>query len=283
MNVLDDNKKHKETCLKNIVSEKVLLKKIELTVLFIQNFKTSFSEKLDVLKLFHSSDVIQTVCQKMNLMKDEIQSYMLKDFLTEEGEYEINFRAPYFIAKNVSISDLTYELQGEMLCIDGNYVLTTECELELDENDPVSQDDRFKDREFDGCFGVEIDKNMKINFVHSDMSAYDQLSSMQQGFTEKEIKEYYKRFPEEKNQFDDMLTLDHSDYDDISKSLGNKEPLTGKALELALELVDIKGDDEQSKFIKNIGVKMKAGKPLDEYEYHIVVDVLMLHAKIGEL
>ncbi len=70
-------------------------------------------------------------------------------------------------------------------------------------------------------------------------------------------------------------------YGHITRRLNNNEPLTGKALELALELVDVIGDDEQSKFVRNIGVKLKAGQPLDEYEHHILVDVLMLHARLS--
>lgn len=70
-------------------------------------------------------------------------------------------------------------------------------------------------------------------------------------------------------------------YGHITRKLNNNEPLTGKTLELALELVDVIGDDEQSKFVRNIGNKLKAGEPLDEYEHHILVDVLMLHARLG--
>lgn len=70
-------------------------------------------------------------------------------------------------------------------------------------------------------------------------------------------------------------------YGHITRRLNNNEPLTGKTLELALELVDVIGEDEQSKFVKNIGTKLKAGQPLDEYEHHILVDVLMLHARLS--
>jgi hypothetical protein len=71
------------------------------------------------------------------------------------------------------------------------------------------------------------------------------------------------------------------DYGAIKKCLSDNEPLTGKPLELALELVDVKGDDDHSNLIKGIGNKLKAGKPLGEYEHHILVDVLMLHAQLG--
>lgn len=70
-------------------------------------------------------------------------------------------------------------------------------------------------------------------------------------------------------------------YGHITRKLNNNDPLTGKTLELALELVDVIGDDEQSKFMRNIGNKLKAGEPLDEYEHHIMVDVLILHARLS--
>jgi hypothetical protein len=67
----------------------------------------------------------------------------------------------------------------------------------------------------------------------------------------------------------------------IKRRLAKKEPLTGETLDLAMELVAVHGDDEKSKFVRNIGVKMGAGQPLDEYEYHILVDVLMLHTRLS--
>jgi len=70
-------------------------------------------------------------------------------------------------------------------------------------------------------------------------------------------------------------------YGHITRRLKNNEPLTGKTLELALELVDVIGDDEQSMFVRNIGTKLKTGQPLDEYEHHILVDVLLLHARLS--
>lgn len=102
----------------------------------------------------------------------------------------------------------------------------------------------------------------------------------ERGFTKEEIEDYYKRFPDERGKFDDILVLDDR-YDQVKHCLSNNEPLTGEILEFALELVDAEGDDEQSKFVRNIGIKMKAGEPLDDYEHHMLVDVIMLHAQLG--
>ncbi|SKA26763.1 Uncharacterised protein [Legionella maceachernii] len=38
---------------------------------------------------------------------------------------------------------------------------------------------------------------------------------------------------------------------------------------------------DQVEICKNIGTKLKEGMPLDEYEHHIMVDVLLLHARLG--
>lgn len=66
----------------------------------------------------------------------------------------------------------------------------------------------------------------------------------------------------------------------VKRCLLKKEPLTGKTLELALSFVDAEGDDDFSQFLRKIGEKMKAGQPLDDYELHIMVDMILLQAKI---
>jgi hypothetical protein len=272
----------KEVLLNTLSLEKDIVKKMEMVISFIKDFKIPFRDVLEILKSFHNSEeAIQAICERLNLMKNEIQTFLFNDFLTDEGQSDINLRAPNFIAKEVSISDLIYELGGNMLYIDGNYVLTTESEYEFmcDEDDPIRKDERFKDREFEGSFEIKIDKNKKITMEHSSMSTNDRLTPMR-AFTEEDVEEHYKRFPEDRGQFDDIVVLDNT-YDNVTRCLLNKEPLTGKTLELALGLVDVHGDDEQSNFVKNIGVKMKAGQPLDEYEHHMVVDVLMMHAQLG--
>lgn len=170
LNVIDEGNQHKEACFKNIFLEKDSFKKIEYAVNFMHDFKVSFREQLEVLKLFHDSVAVQSICEKLKLMKDEIDLFLYNDFLTDEGKYEVTFRAPHFIAKKVTTSNLIYEIQDGVLCIEGQYILTTKFDYELDADDPISKDDRFNDRYFDGCFGVEIDLNMKISIVHSDMS-----------------------------------------------------------------------------------------------------------------
>lgn len=67
----------------------------------------------------------------------------------------------------------------------------------------------------------------------------------------------------------------------ITRRLKKNEPLTGKTLELALELVDARGDDDFSKCLRGIGNKMKAGQPLNEYENHLMIDMVLPHTRLG--
>jgi hypothetical protein len=69
-------------------------------------------------------------------------------------------------------------------------------------------------------------------------------------------------------------------YQDARKCLLNDEPLQGETLAWMLDIVDVKGDDDFSKLVRNIGNKMKEGKSLDDYESHIVLDVLLLSEKM---
>ena len=57
----------------------------------------------------------------------------------------------------------------------------------------------------------------------------------------------------------------------VKRRLKQGDPLTGKTLELALEYAQ---DDEVAR-------KLKAGKELSEYEYHVLVEVLLLHARLS--
>lgn len=56
----------------------------------------------------------------------------------------------------------------------------------------------------------------------------------------------------------------------LKRKLYAKEPLTGGMLEFALDIAT----DE-------IGSKLKAGEPLDDYETHLMVDVFMLHIRLS--
>ena len=58
----------------------------------------------------------------------------------------------------------------------------------------------------------------------------------------------------------------------VKRDLSQNKRLTGKTLEFALAVVD--HDSE-------IGEKLKAGRALTEYELHLMIDVLLLHVRLG--
>ena len=58
----------------------------------------------------------------------------------------------------------------------------------------------------------------------------------------------------------------------VKRYLLRNKRLTGKTLEFALAVVD--HDSE-------IGEKLKAGRALTEYDLHLMIDVLLLHVRLG--
>ena len=65
----------------------------------------------------------------------------------------------------------------------------------------------------------------------------------------------------------------------IKRRLSKDEPLKGKLLELALDLA---GDDVDNGNDLNIARKLIAGEKLSEYEYHVFVEVILLHARLSD-
>jgi hypothetical protein len=68
----------------------------------------------------------------------------------------------------------------------------------------------------------------------------------------------------------------------VTRRLMKKEPLTGKTLELALELVtcdDPEAGINRDPFYMGIAKKLREGQPLDDYETHIMVDVRLVHER----
>lgn len=57
----------------------------------------------------------------------------------------------------------------------------------------------------------------------------------------------------------------------VKRRLERGEPLSGKTLKLALEYAQ---DDEVAR-------KLIAGEELSEYEYHVLVEVRLLHARLA--
>lgn len=266
-----------EIFLKDISLEDDVSKKIELSILFLQNHGTPFRDLLNILEHLQSAEAdIQSVCDKLNLMKNELQNYLLDDFLSVDGQSDIEGFYQYYRAKDITISNLVYSISESELHVDGDY------SLQIEFNGVVPEEYKnmphFQEHTLCGDFDVIIDRNKEIIIQDASIGEFGNRGGP---FTYEEIEEYYTQFPNERGRFDDILDLNDPEYDQIKHCLSNNEPLTGETLRLALDLVDVQGDDEHSSFIKNIGVKMKSGQPLDEYEHHILVDVMMLHAQLS--
>ncbi len=70
----------------------------------------------------------------------------------------------------------------------------------------------------------------------------------------------------------------------VTRRLRQNKPLTGKVLEFALSVIGDgqKSDGTVDPFNKGIADKLKAGQPLSEYEYHILVEVVLLHVRLSD-
>lgn len=262
-NSLDDHHQqfmsNKKLFLKNISSETDISKKIDLAAAFIKDNLIPFTDLVWILKPFQNSDVLQSVCEQANL-KDDVRASMLLDFLSEAGRSHIMALHQNYKAKELSLGSMTYEMDEKRICINGLYELTVECGSE-------AYNPKAIDRSLFGTFEMIIhDKDIGMEYTcdHS----FD-------GMCHAGSKNYFSALKD--NEILKKKSTDVS-YDRIKHCLSNNEPLTGATLDLALDLVDVHGDSEFSVFTRNIGTKLKSGQPLDEYEHHILVDVLMLYA-----
>ena len=78
---------------------------------------------------------------------------------------------------------------------------------------------------------------------------------------------FRERTPEEKAERKRFSTL----CGHVARRLKNNERLTGNVLECALSAV---GDEKTAEKLRN-------GEPLDDYEKHLIVDVRLLHMRLG--
>ena len=76
-----------------------------------------------------------------------------------------------------------------------------------------------------------------------------------------------KRTPEEKAARKRFATL----CGHVGRRLRNNERLTGNVLELAVSAA----------FDETTAEKLRHGEPLDDYEKHLIVDVALLHMRLG--
>ena len=67
----------------------------------------------------------------------------------------------------------------------------------------------------------------------------------------------------------------------VKRRLLRNEPLRGKVLQFALELVGDGTDSSDDDLLGRIGRKLRSGETLDSYETHFMVDVVLLHTRLG--
>ena len=65
----------------------------------------------------------------------------------------------------------------------------------------------------------------------------------------------------------------------IKRRLRRREPLTKGLLELALEVVGAGNPGDE--LMDEIANKLITGRQLSDYELHLMLDVFLLHAKLG--
>ena len=67
----------------------------------------------------------------------------------------------------------------------------------------------------------------------------------------------------------------------VKRRLKAGERLTGGLLEFALGFLPEDDSPASSELLAAIRNKLVTGQPLGEYEYHVFVEVILLHARLG--
>lgn len=165
LNLLEANNKQPiEDYLKKISTENDMSLKMDITVSLIQNYEVPFQVLLEILKQFqHSPEAIRSLCEKSKLTND-IQSFLLDDLRADEGK-EIEMYAPYFSITQLSLSNLIYEIDDDLICVDGDYTIKLEFDGEVPEE--YKNYPHFEVRSMFGNFEIEIDKNKNMSIENS--------------------------------------------------------------------------------------------------------------------
>lgn len=67
----------------------------------------------------------------------------------------------------------------------------------------------------------------------------------------------------------------------VKRRILAEERLKGKTLDFALDVLASQTGFSDPSFLQGIAESLKKGVPLDEYEKHIMVDVILVHCKIA--
>ena len=76
-----------------------------------------------------------------------------------------------------------------------------------------------------------------------------------------------------------QMRSESAKYGHVTRRLLRNDRLTGKVLESALSVVGQGGTGDS--LCDGIAAKLIAGRQLSDYEKHIMIDVLLLHARLG--
>lgn len=204
LNLLEDKRKQslfsKETHLKKMFTEKDIAKRVDLAISAVQNPKISFQDLFETIKVVPYQEFIEFACE-VSKLKDEIQAYLLKDFQTAAGKGTIEDFYQLFIAKEIALSNFQYKISGNKIYVYGEYELKIAFGHEVP--DEYKEEPHFEDRSLIGTFEITIDRNKKITLVDSSIGEINEFG----GFTEEELEDYYRRFPDEVNAFPPPTSL----------------------------------------------------------------------------
>lgn len=67
----------------------------------------------------------------------------------------------------------------------------------------------------------------------------------------------------------------------VKRHLSRNEPLNGEVLEFALSCLPDEGSPADNELLGGIRQKLLSGSKLTEYEYHVFVEVILLHVRLG--
>lgn len=146
--------------------EDIALRRAHSLIAETEASKIKLQELLARLKGAEGSEAdVQSICEKNQALYKYLELYFFSDFLRDE-ECEIEDFAPYHIAKQVSLKNLVFRFEDDLLFVEGDYDLALEFAFDYDKDD---KSDTFKDQEMFGSFELTIDQNLEIEFENQDI------------------------------------------------------------------------------------------------------------------
>ena len=155
-----------ESVLKYLSMEKDESKKIEFAVLFVQNNNISFPNMFNLLEQFQQSkNAVQLICE--NSAFDYVaETSMLNYFLQSKEDLQALPLREHFVAKNIIIENLVYELITERLNITGLYTIEFEFEFLSEVEEEMRNMSHFKRDPMFGKFEMTIDRNRQVTIAN---------------------------------------------------------------------------------------------------------------------